>query len=447
MDLNYPETVSNTIHWLTLLTVFFLGTIPAIIFHLIRNNRLARQKLGLSIRLEQANHNLFVVERQKKQTEQEIKLLLARQQQYIKENSSLQAELVNLKKIIREKEKILHETREQLEKDFQIIASQIIDKQSRQITESHTTNLGNILVPLKEQLQQLKVKADQINQTSIRENAALCKEIEMLRQLNQQISDDARNLAHALQGSNKQQGQWGEMILEKILQESGLRKDHEFLTQVSLKDESGRNKQPDVIVRLPGNRNIIIDAKVSLTAWTKACRAEDEKREQYIKEHVSSVKNHINNLASKQYYRLKDITSLEFTILFMASEPAFQAAIGNSPELNDFAMNKKIILSSPTTLMATLRIINNLWRLDEQAKNGLLIAKQAGNLYDKFVGFMESFEDIGFRLDQSKQSWQTARNRLVSGRGCLLDRIESLKDLGVQPQQQLVNTINKRSIK
>ncbi|HER63324.1 MAG TPA: DNA recombination protein RmuC, partial [Desulfobacteraceae bacterium] len=241
---------------------------------------------------------------------------------------------------------------------------------------------------------------------------------------------------------SKVQGLWGEMILEHLLENSGLKQGYEFEVQVPLRDKNGQSRMPDVLVRLPGDREVVIDAKVSLKAYEKMCRTDDRDEEKrFIQQHVDSIRQHIRGLADKEYHRLEGINSLDFTILFIPTEGAFQSAISSEPQLLTSAMQKKIILASPSTLLAILRTVHHLWRQEEQTRNSLAIAKQAGNLYDKFIGFLESFEDIGTRLQQTHSAWEVARTRLVSGRGNLVSRSETLKDLGVQSSKTLPSSI------
>lgn len=436
-------TLSYT-HLVCILTGFFSALIPALFIFLTVYNRIIRQKSGLSIRLEQATRNQIRLEEEKKQIDNERQIILVKQQQSIRNTATLQAELAATKALMEERKDIIEKTRTGMGKDFRLLSMQILKAQGQQLTDQHSTNLSSILNPVKEQLLTFKGKVEEVYDKNSRDHAALCREIELLRNLNQKISNEARSLTQALQGKNKLQGQWGEMVLDKILENSGLRKGHEFETQIPLRNENGQLCRPDVLVRLPGGRDVVIDAKASLTAWTKAASEEDPvKQKEHLKLHLQSLHSHIRGLASKEYHRLPAITSLDFVILFIPTEPAFQAALLHEPDLPDFAMRKKVILAGPSTLLAILRTIHNLWRLDEQGKNSLVIAKQAGNLYDKFVGFLEAFEDIGFRLEQGHQSWETARNRLLTGKGNLVSRINNLKELGIQPQRELPDTIKK----
>ena len=233
---------------------------------------------------------------------------------------------------------------------------------------------------------------------------------------------------------------WGDFIsiTKRLLEESGLRPDREFETQVSIRDENDKLKQPDVIIHLPGKRDVIIDAKVSLNSYLEACRTADaEKQELHLKSHLASLQKHISGLSSKQYQQLPGLTTVDFVLLFIPVEGAFQAAVSGKPDLLTQAMRRRVVIAGPSTLLAILRTIHHMWRLDEQGRNGLVIAKEAGNLYDKFVGFVEAFTEVGIRLDQAKQSWKMAEKRLATGKGNLISRTAALKKLGVQPGKDL----------
>ena len=371
--------------------------------------------------------------------------LRAERNQQLEKNNVLGSELAVLKSSLAERDEqiaarneLLENTRQEMEKNFQILAEKIFTDKGTAITKKHKEELSTLLSPVREQLGEFKKKIEDVYDKETRDRVSLQKEIEHLKELNQQISTDAINLTNALKGQSKVQGIWGEMILANLLENSGLKEGYEFELQVQLKDRKGHTKIPDVLVHLPDNREIIVDAKVSLTAFEKLARAENPDDEKLLLgQHIDSIKQHIRTLSDKQYHLLEGINSLDFTVLFVPTEGAFQTAVRNDPELLNMAMQKKIILASPSTLLAILRTIHHLWRQEEQAKNSLIIAKQAGNLYDKFIGFLDSFEEIGSRLQQTESAWETARNRLVSGRGNLVSRAESLKQLGVQTNKSL----------
>ena len=369
--------------------------------------------------------------------------------QQLAEKSSLAAELAVHKSMLAEKNnqiaaryELLEVTRQEMEKNFQLLAEKIFKEKGSTISHKHQDELSSLLLPVREQLGEFKKKVEDVYDRETRDRVSLRKEIEHLKDLNQQISKDAINLTNALKGQSKIQGIWGEMILKNLLENSGLKQGYEFELQVQLKDAAGKIRIPDVLVRLPQNREIIVDAKVSLTAYEKMFQTDDpDEEKRFLIQHINSIRQHIRILADKKYHLLEGINSLDFTVLFIPTEGAFQTAIGTDPELLNMAMQKKIIMASPSTLLAILRTTHHLWRQEEQTRNSLAIAKQAGNLYDKFIGFLESFEEVGTRLDQTKSAWDSARNRLVSGRGNLIIRAEKLKELGVQTNKSLPASI------
>jgi len=363
------------------------------------------------------------------------------------ENGSLRTACTALEQQIRERTALLDETRKQIEQDFHLLAGKIINEKGELLNRQHSSALTLLLRPFHDQLLEFRKKVEEVHDRDARDRVSMIKEIEHLKQLNRQVSADAANLAEALRGGNKLQGQWGEMILTRLLEASGLRNGTEFAVQVSLRAEDGTIFQPDALVYLPENRTVIIDAKVSLKAFAEAHNAGDEAlRQQQVKLHLDSVRRQINLLAGKQYQHLTGCGSLDFVLLFIPIEGAFQLAVAQDPEILLTAMQRKVILASPSTLLAILRTVHHLWRMDEQNRNSLAIAKQAGNLYDKFVGFTEAFEEIGLRLNQTQQAWHTARNRLSSGQGNLIARTAALKELGVQSSKQLPDSLKTPSV-
>lgn len=381
---------------------------------------------------------------------EEIERIRTERSSLFAENRELTARVSALQTVLAESAKqteaqfsLLTSTRDRMEKDFQVLAEKILVEKSTSISNTHQLELKNILQPVREQLGEFKKKVEDVHALETKDHIILVQEIEHLKKLNLQISDDAVHLTSALKGQSKVQGLWGEMILERLLEDSGLKKGHEYETQVALKDSNGHSRLPDVLIRLPQDRVIIIDSKVSLTAFERACRAEQPEEEQkHIQHHLDSLKKHITGLAEKEYHLLETINSPDFVLLFIPTEGAFQTAVTHDPDILTSAMQKKIILASPSTLMAILKVIHHMWRQEEQTRNSLAIAKQAGNLYDKFIGFLEAFEEIGARLDQSRDVWETARNRLSKGRGNLVSRAEKLKNLGVQSSKILPQSMS-----
>jgi DNA recombination protein RmuC len=400
-------------------------------------NREKRNHLLLQLRFEQAARNAQNFEQEIDQLAKENQLLQQQNRDLFRDNIEFEAKLRETRSIARERAAFLEQSREQLEQDFENLARRVLAEQGNILRDQHKEGLEGLLQPVRHQLDGFRKKVETIYDSDFRDRISLSKEIEHLKGLNERISQDALQLTRALQGKNKLQGQWGEMLLEKLLEDSGLRAGQEFSTQVAIRDNKGKLKQPDVIVHLPGQRDIIIDAKVSLKDYLAACGAEDSTVQQkHLKAHVNSVMKHVTGLSSKQYHQLPGLMTLEFVLLFIPVEGAFQAAVSTNQDMLAQAMKKKVIIASPSTLLAILRTIHHMWRLDEQNRNGLKIAREAGNLYDKFVGFVESFAEIGTRLDQASKSWQVAEKRLATGQGNLIARTETLKELGVQPDKE-----------
>ncbi|MBK9671585.1 MAG: DNA recombination protein RmuC [Bacteroidetes bacterium] len=321
---------------------------------------------------------------------------------------------------------------------FENIASKILEDKSVRFTEQNKINLDIILNPLKEKIKTFEEKVDKAYKEESAERITLKAEIKNLVELNKQVSEEANNLAKALKGDNKMQGNWGEVILEKILERSGLAKDSEYITQFQTSNESGKTIKPDVVVLLPDNKHIVIDSKVSLTAYESFVNAEDESlREKFSKEHIGSVKNHIKLLSEKNYQASSEFNTPDFVLMFIPIESSFSMAIQSDAELFNFAWERKIVMVSPSTLLATLRTISSLWKQEKQTKNALEIAKQGGALYDKFVGFVEDLEKIGKSIDTTQVAYSSAMNKLQSGSGNLIKRVQDIEKLGAKTTKSL----------
>ena len=352
--------------------------------------------------------------------------------------SELETRLEDERKNAEEKLSLLQGARDQLKLEFQNVANKIFEDKSQKFTEQNKENIEGVLKPMRDQLLDFKKKVEDVYDKESKDRVSLLTEIVHLKSLNERISEDAINLTNALKGQSKTRGSWGEMILERVLEESGLHKGREYEVQTMYASEEGQRRHPDVIVHLPEGKDIVIDSKVSLTAYEKYCSADtDEKREKRLKEHLFSIRTHIKTLSDKRYEELDGISTLDFVIMFLPVEGAFWAAIESEQELFNEAFDKNIMLVSPSTLLATLRIINNIWRYEDQNKNALIIAKKAGDLYDKFVGFVEALDDVGLKLDKAQDSYKMARNRLADGKGNLVRRTEELRQLGVKAQKEL----------
>ncbi len=331
----------------------------------------------------------------------------------------------------------LQAARDELRAQFAELAGKIFDEREQRFSESSHERLGQLLEPLKERIQTFEKRVEESYQNEARERFSLARELERLQQLNQRLGDEATNLTRALQGQ-KTQGNWGELVLERVLEHAGLEKGREYQTQVSLKSPDGERFQPDVLIRLPGDKQVVVDAKVSLTAYQAlTCAEDDNSRALALKQHVQSLRSHLKGLSVKDYQRLDGLHSPDFVLLFVPIEAAFAAALQADPELFQEAYGRHVVIVSPTTLLATLRVIDSLWRQERQSQNAREIAEKAGALYDKFVAFIQDLDEIGSRLQQLDRAYLAARTKLSDGRGNLVGRAEQLKALGARASKRL----------
>lgn len=332
----------------------------------------------------------------------------------------------------------LNEAKEALTSQFKNLANEILEDKSKRFTEQNVANLDALLKPLQAKLSEFKEQVNTSYGNEARERFALKNEIERLANLNLRMSDETRSLTQALKGDSKVQGNWGELVLESILESSGLRKGEEYLVQDSHTQTDGSRLQPDVVVKLPEGRSLVVDSKVSITAYSRHAESSDPVvAEQELAAHIQSLRQHIQGLSSKNYSSLYGIGSVDFVLMFVPIEPAFLLALKTAPNLYQEALAKNIVLVCPSTLMATLRTVAHLWRQDQQNRNALEIAKQCGTLYDKFVGFVDDLEKLGQRLDQAQTSYHDAFNKLKSGKGNLIRTAEKVRELGVKPSKNL----------
>jgi DNA recombination protein RmuC len=332
----------------------------------------------------------------------------------------------------------LNEAKEALTSQFKNLANEILEDKSKRFTEQNAASLDALLKPLQTKLTEFKEQVNTSYGNEARERFALKNEIERLANLNLRMSDETRSLTKALKGDSKVQGNWGELVLESILESSGLRKGEEYLVQDSHTQTDGSRLQPDVVVKLPEGRSLVVDSKVSITAYARHAQTSDpELAEQELAAHIQSLRQHIQGLSNKNYSSLYGIGSVDFVLMFVPIEPAFLLALKTAPNLYQEALAKNIVLVCPSTLMATLRTVAHLWRQDQQNRNALEIAKQCGTLYDKFVGFVEDLEKLGQRLEQAQTSYHDAFNKLKSGKGNLIRTAQKVRELGVKPSKNL----------
>ncbi|EAW31216.1 hypothetical protein GP2143_03808 [marine gamma proteobacterium HTCC2143] len=459
--MNLLDNIDRQLEWL-LLAAFGLATIALLISFFIvlrsrravaRNERdseqasqqqlaIMREKyLLLEVRSENKAEHISRLNDLQKEREQQIVLLQASLMEQKEASAILRTELAQYQQSADDKVKTLEETRQQLNRDFELLANRIFEEKSERFNRNSQTSLDTALSPLREQLKDFKQKVEDVYDKDSKERVSLSAELGQLKQLNQQMSVDALNLTNALKGDNKTQGNWGEVILERVLEESGLHKGREYETQISLKSEQGRG-QPDVIVRLPEDKDLIIDSKVSLVHYERYCNSsEDDQRQQALKDHVASVKNHIRDLSQKNYEGLEGIRTLDFVLIFIPIEPAFMAAFEHDQSMFREAYEKNIIVVGPTTLLATLRTIQSIWRYERQNKNAEEIARQAGAMHDKFVGFVNDMGKIEEHLSKASQAHEDALNKLSKGKGNLVGSTQRLEKLGAKVKKSMPNSV------
>ncbi len=325
-----------------------------------------------------------------------------------------------------------------LSDQFKNLANEILEEKSKRFAEQNQQNLDTLLKPLQEKLTDFRKQVDETYQSEARERFALKQEVEKLAGLNLRMTDETRALTNALKGESKTQGDWGELVLETILENSGLRKGEEYLVQDTQTISDGSRLQPDVVIRLPESKHLVIDSKVSITAYTRYIQADDDSiKTAELNSHVLSIKQHIQGLSAKNYQDLYGVGSIDFVLMFIPIEPAFLAAMRHAPDIYQEALKKNIVIVCPSTLLATVRTVAHLWRQEHQNRNAQEIARQCASLYDKFVGFVEDLDKVGQRLEQAQISYSDAVGKLKTGRGNLIRTAENVKKLGVKPNKSL----------
>ncbi|MCX6268526.1 MAG: DNA recombination protein RmuC [Bacteroidetes bacterium] len=363
-----------------------------------------------------------------------------------KDLSTKISEYGSLQKKLEDQQTDLEKLQDKFRVEFKNLANEILEEKTQKFTEQNKIKLDEILKPLGEKIRDFEKKVDETYDKESKQRFSLEKEIKNLTDLNQQISKEASNLTNALKGQAKTRGNWGEIILESILEKSGLSLDREFFIQQSHTNEHGKRLQPDVIVAYPGERNVVIDSKVSLLAYERYSSA-DTKEEQELaaRDHLVSIRNHITDLSSKNYQDIYALKSLDFVMLFMPIEPAYMLAMQYDPNLWNWAYDRRILLISPTNLIAALRMIANLWRVEYQNKNAMEIARQSGELYDKFTGFLEDLQDVGTRIEATRKAYDSSMNKLSTGKGNLIRRVENIKSLGAKAGKEIPKSMLDKS--
>lgn len=359
-----------------------------------------------------------------------------------------EAELKNTEKKLVENRQEIENIQEKFTKEFENLANKILEDKSKKFTEQNKVNIKEILNPLQEKINTFEKKVERTNNENIERHAAMGEHLKSLHEQNIKISTEANNLAKALKGESKTQGNWGELILERVLEKSGLEKGREYEMEKSFDVNDGDKirQRPDVIIHLPDNKKMIVDSKVSLTAYERYVNSEDEiEKAQFLKDHIASLNRHVSQLSEKKYEDLYEIESPDFVLLFVPVEPAFAVAINNDNQLYNKAFEKNIVIVTPSTLLATLRTIDSMWNNEKQQRNALEIARQAGALYDKFEGLISDLTKVGKKMDEAKTGYKDAMNKLVDGRGNLISSVEKIKKLGAKAKKSLPEAIIQRA--
>ena len=405
-----------------------------------------KEKNTLEIQNNTLNQSVKNLETKLEELQSELKFIQKEKESLISDKTRLETEFKNTSEKLHENKGELEKLNEKFTKEFENLANKILDEKSSKFTEQNKENIKNILNPLQEKIKGFEDKVEKTHKESIDYHAALRQQILGLKELNQQMSKETLNLTKALKGDNKMQGNWGELVLERVLEKSGLEKNREYFVQQSFTNDDGKRVLPDVVIHLPDNKKMIVDSKVSLVAYEQYINAEDDDlKERFLKEHINSLKRHVEQLSDKKYEDLYKIESPDFVLLFIPIEPAFAVALNADTNLYNKAFEKNIVIVTPSTLLATLRTIDTMWNNEKQQRNALEIARQAGALYDKFQGLLTDLITIGKRIDDSKKEYSSAMNKLVDGRGNIITSIEKLKKMGAKAKKALPEKIIERA--
>ncbi|UTN04381.1 DNA recombination protein RmuC [Flavobacterium bizetiae] len=415
------------------------------------------EKVSLEERLSATVNQLQLqkeqYERERNNFEKQAQLASAEKENIRTEKDSLAIQLSkkevdfeNLWERHKEQKNEITELQEKFTKEFENLANKILEEKSAKFTEQNSENMKNILLPLQDKIQIFEKKVDQTHKESIDYHAALRQQIIGLSEMNAQMSKETLNLTKALKGDSKMQGNWGELVLERVLEKSGLEKGREYEVQQSFTNNEGNRVFPDVVINLPDGKKMIVDSKVSLVAYERWINEESEiLKIEYLKEHVNSIKRHVEQLGNKNYHDLYQIESPDFVLLFIPIEPAFAIALNEDSALYNKAFDRNIVIVTPSTLLATLRTIDSMWANQKQQENAFEIARQAGALYDKFEGFVSDLVRIGNKIKDTKTEYENAMSKLVDGRGNLISSVEKLKKMGAKAKKSLPENIVARA--
>jgi len=448
---------------LYIILAFILGAVLA--YFILKSSSVSRksyEELQQNFNQKEADFNKIIAEisadnkaQLQKITEQqelnerqnsEIKDLQSDKNQLIGLKSQLAAQNESLQQLLDSQKEEIVKIQEEAKLQFENLANKILEEKTLKFTEQNQQNLKNILNPLQEKITDFEKKVENTHKESIDYHAALRQQILGLKEMNLQMSKETLNLTKALKGDSKIQGNWGELVLERVLEKSGLEKGREYEIQKSFTTEEGNRVQPDVIINLPDGKKMIVDSKVSLTAYEKYINEEDdEQKTNFLKEHVNSLKRHVEQLGSKNYQHLYQMESPDFVLLFIPIEPAFAIALNEDTQLYNKAFERNIVIVTPSTLLATLRTIDSMWTNQKQQENAYEIARQAGALYDKFDGFVTDLVKIGKKMDEAKTEYEGAMNKLVDGKGNLITSVQKLKIMGAKAKKSLPDAIINRA--
>lgn len=445
-----PEILTIITFSIALSVGFFIGK-------LLLSTRFQAEKIGLEEKLIAANSVLSSLKEQ--QLTDKITFEKQLQQMHLeKENIRTEKDVLaiqltkkevdfdNLWERNAEQKQEVEQLQEKFTKEFENLANKILEEKTNKFTEQNKENLKNILSPLQDKIQLFEKKVEDTHKESIDYHAALRQQILGLREMNAQMSKETLNLTKALKGDSKMQGNWGELILERVLEKSGLEKGREYEVQQSFTTDEGNRVFPDVVINLPDGKKMVVDSKVTLTAYERYINEEDdEAKAQHLKEHVIALKRHVDQLSAKNYHDLYQMESPDFVLLFIPIESAFALALNEDTSLYNKAFEKNIVIVTPSTLLATLRTIDSMWANQKQQENAMEIARQAGALYDKFEGFVGDLVKIGKKMDEAKVEYQGAMNKLVDGSGNLVTRVENLKKMGAKAKKSLPESILNRA--
>jgi len=441
-DFRQP-TMSNTL--LIFICILFgalLGALIGYFFSLLKS----KSKTGtLNQQIAQTQQQIETYKAQLSKIEIKANTLQEEKETLQKENTRAEATIDHLKDNLQNQKEELEKIQEKFNKEFELLARKILDTKSEKFTKQNKENIDSILKPLQEKIEKFEKRVENTNKESIERNTRLREQIVQLTKLNEQMSKEATNLTKALKGDSKLQGNWGELVLERVLEKSGLEKDREYFVQNSFTTDDGKRVLPDVVLHLPDNKKLIIDSKVSLVAYERYVNEEDnERKKQFLKEHISSIKKHIDQLSEKSYHDLYDIDSPDFVLLFIPIEPAFAIALKGEENLYNWAFDKNIVIVTPTTLLATLRTVDSMWKNEKQQQNAIEIARQAGALYDSFTNLTNDLIKVGNQLGTVQGSYESTMKKLT-GRGNLITRVERIKKLGAKASKQIDEKLLKRA--